>query len=104
LGIIGPIAMADLTSVKDIRNQFAHSFHPLTFRAPAIATRCRNFRTLEKAKELRDFPNTKSWPPADPRLRYQLTCWILWVALGGKSVNRPRPRRSRDKFSRTLLS
>jgi DNA-binding MltR family transcriptional regulator len=44
LGLIGPIARREMHLVRKIRNEFAHSYKPLTFSDQNIANRCRELR------------------------------------------------------------
>ena len=103
LAIIGPQATTDLDIIKDIRNVFAHSFHPLTFRRKEIATYCRRLKTPERSVKLGIKLDSKPWPPRDPKIRFQVSCWIFFTALSGKAVAGPRAKRSRDIFSRHVL-
>ncbi len=101
LGIIGPSATSDLESIKNIRNQFAHSFHPISFDTKSIATECKLLRTAEKL--LNTPSNRDRGLGTEPRDLYAYSCWGMWVALGGKAVSGPRPKRARDSISRMLL-
>lgn len=99
LGIIGPNASADLERIKNIRNQFAHSFHKISFDTKSVASACILLRT---ADILLSSPINRHMP-TEPRDLYAYSCWGIWLALGGKAANGPRPRRSRDSFSRMFL-
>src|SRR5439155_15847845 len=80
LKIIGPSAVTDLEIIKDIRNQFAHSFHPLTFQTRAIALACRRLKTPERTYYLSltkaQRASTEIDPIAanDPRTRFATAC------------------------------
>jgi mannitol operon repressor len=57
LGLISEAQFEDLKIIKDVRNDFAHSFEPITFETPRIKDRCMRLRTLsdtEPPKELMD--------------------------------------------------
>src|SRR6202035_3849496 len=47
LRIIGAAGVADLEIIKDIRNQFAHSFHPVSFGTRAVARACHKLKIPE---------------------------------------------------------
>ncbi len=99
LGIVGPNASSDLEIIKNIRNQFAHSFHRITFDTKSVAAECSLLKTtdiLRRRPVNRDMPN-------EPRDRYAYSCWGIWRALSGEAANGPRPKRSRDSYSRMLL-
>lgn len=102
LGIVGPEAVADLTKVKDIRNQFAHSFHPVSFRTRAIAGYCRQLKTPNNPRIVRP-SGVRPWPLHRPRQRYWITCVILWVCLNGDDVRGPRPRKHDNLYDRDIL-
>ena len=56
--IVGRTGVTDLDLIREIRNQFAHSFHPLTFRTREIAKACRRLRTPEAGvKSMRRAPS-----------------------------------------------
>ena len=40
LGMIGPQTRSNLNAIRDIRNIFAHSAHPISFRTPEIRKGC----------------------------------------------------------------
>jgi hypothetical protein len=44
VGLIGPVARREMHLVRKIRNEFAHSYKPLTFSDANIANRCRELR------------------------------------------------------------
>ena len=104
LAILGPKAMADFEIIKDVRNAFAHSFHPLTFARKEIAAYCNRLYAPKRVSGLGVTPSAQPWPPTEPRNQYHMSCWIYFVGLGGKKANGPRPKRSRDSVSRHLLS
>lgn len=41
LGVFGPDTMEDLSTIRDVRNTFAHSIIDITFEAPPIARACK---------------------------------------------------------------
>ncbi|MCH7539863.1 MAG: hypothetical protein IH999_05625 [Proteobacteria bacterium] len=101
LGIIGPSAISDLESIKNIRNQFAHSFHPIRFDTKSVAVEC---KLLQTGKKILNLPRNRAHGLGkDPRDLYAYSCWSIWLALGTKAVTGPRPKRSRDSLSRILL-
>ena len=108
LNIIGPTALIDLEIIKDIRNQFAHSFHPITFRTRAVAAACRRLKTPEavftRVFTKKEQTQTKIDPAAanDPRVRFTTACGFICVALGGNSMRGPRPRKPAGRFSAAL--
>lgn len=108
LKIIGKTAVADLDIIKDIRNQFAHSFHPIKFRTRAVATACRRLR-MPEAVYTRAFTDlhrarTQIKPNGanDPRIRFTTTCGFIWIALSSRSMRGPRPRKAGDRVSAVL--
>lgn len=101
LGIIGPSVISDLESIKNIRNQFAHSFHPISFDTKSVAVECKLLQTAEK---LLNMPRNRARGlGTDPRDLYAYSCWGIWTALGGKAVTGLRPKRSRDSILWMLL-
>lgn len=101
LGIIGPSVISDLESIKNIRNQFAHSFHPLSFDTKSVATKCKLLQTAQKL--LKTPSNRDRDLGTNPRDLYAYSCWGIWTALRVKAVAGPRPKRSRHSISRMLL-
>lgn len=103
LAIFGPKTVADIEIIKDIRNAFAHSFHPLTFNRKEIAAQCNKLTAPKRVSGLGSAHSSRPWPPTKPREQYDMSCWIYFVGFGGKMVQGPRPKRSRDVVSRHLL-
>jgi len=104
LNIVGPNVVKELQAIKDIRNQFAHSFHSIYFRQRIIAEECRKLKTPERANDMGIHPKSMNpWPPKDPRTRFGASCWIIWMSLGGRKGREPRPKRARDLFTRSIL-
>ncbi len=101
LAIIGPNVSSDLEIIKNIRNQFAHSFHSISFDTKSVASECKLLNTSDiilnrAANRGRDLPTA-------PRDLYVYSCFGIWSALGMKAANGPRPKRSRDSDSRVFL-
>lgn len=103
LGAIGSESVGDLNRIKDVRNQFAHSFHPISFRTRAVVAEVRKLKAPERAHELGINPTAFTWPPKDARTRYSVSCFVFWIALGGRRLKGPRPKRSNDPFARAIL-
>jgi hypothetical protein len=59
LGLIGPAARRELHLIREVRNDFAHDYKPLTFDTDPIANRCHELRAHNLAP--------------DDRPRYQFT-------------------------------
>ena len=86
---IGEDVRADLDTVRDIRNEFAHSWdHALEFTDQAIADRCRNLRTATAFVEGHVTPpgglmlstsmlNTLRQKFSEPRVRYEVAVGFL---------------------------
>ncbi len=89
LAILGPRAMADIEIIKEIRNAFAHSFHPLTFKRKEIAAYCNKLTAPKRVSGLSITPSSRPWPPTEPRIQYDMSCWIYFVGLGGKPCLAP---------------
>lgn len=104
LAILGPKAVKDFEIIKEVRNAFAHSFHPLTFARKEIAAYCDRLYAPQRVSGLGGTRIPQQWPPTEPRLQYHLSCWLYFVGFGGKKANGPRPKRSRDSVSKHLLS
>ena len=76
LGIYGPVMHGQLTTIKNVRNQFAHCAVPVDFSHPAI---------VEETKGLRPDP----LPQLDPiRTRFVSTCLALAHMLGEDATRR----------------
>ena len=103
LALVGPGCRTELERIKDIRNQFAHSFHPLQFKTREVARHCALLTTPERATSIGIKPDRYDvWPPTDPRVRYWVACWIIWIAFAGRGTRRPKKHRTR--FSRAILT
>jgi hypothetical protein len=108
LGIVGKRGLLDLNKIKDIRNQFAHSFHSISFKTKAVAEACRNLRTPEAGydalteKERAGIVISRKLK-RDPKTRYTTACSFLWIALSLRGLRGPRPRIKRDRISRSVL-
>jgi len=101
MGIIGEKGKKDMDLVKDIRNQFAHSFHELSFETPEVSSACFKLTVPDHASQMGRILEPEILGKA--RYRFILSCQLMWVALGGKSVNSPRPKIARDRFSQAFL-
>jgi hypothetical protein len=108
--IIGPRVQGDLEIVKDIRNQFAHSFHPISFRTKVISRECRKLKTPElfaqthsKVLRIKTLLQPDRPHPLKSRARFTHTCIIVSLALSGSSVRGPRPKWRNGLFPRTFL-
>jgi hypothetical protein len=106
LGIVGTRGAAELETIKDIRNQFAHSFHPLKFENKTIAAACKSLKTPERV--LQGMPTTKLAEQmaqgGNPRSRFGVSCAGVLVALGGKTTTAKRPKLSRGTLARIILN
>jgi len=108
--IVGRTGVTDLDLIREIRNQFAHSFHPLTFRTREIAKACRRLRTPEAGaksmtrKEKDQFGFKPSTDAAhDPKTRFVVACLFISAALAVPDFHGPRPPRTRSRISRGIL-
>jgi len=102
LAIIGDKGLRELDVIKDIRNQFAHSIHILSFKTPEISNACMSLKTPNQA--LPEFPaGIGRNLTHNPRNRYLITCFMLWAALGRASPAKKRPRRSRTTWTARFL-
>ncbi len=98
LGIIGPNGRDDLNILKDVRNQFAHAFHDLTYDVAAIAAACQKLHAPDSAFFVGNNPDRTV-----PRYRFIITAITISTALSGKAIRGPRPKKSRDSFSLGFL-
>lgn len=82
LGLIDEFEHAEITILRKIRNEFAHSKHGLTFSSAKIQGLCSGFKA--------DLPADEDYPLTDPRFRYTNSVITLalrlyhrpdWVAL-----------------------
>jgi len=82
LSRFGPKTFAELETIREIRNAFAHATHPITFTTKRVAERCRSLRM-----------NNVTYPPmlehlfqlplsgASPRDQFVRACVVLWFTL-----------------------
>jgi DNA-binding MltR family transcriptional regulator len=100
MGLIGPVARADLHLIRTIRNDFAHSGNPVRFDDPEISAKCNR---ISERRSLEDF-NYPDWvisrfkdEPISPRNRFITAS--EWLALDLTVV---RPRRLRPIYPKFL--
>jgi len=80
MGIYDAAIRRDLDRMREIRNTFAHSIHPLKFTTPAIMAACKDFVAPSKfSLDGADPPPT----PEQPRLQYMMAATALVTKLGG---------------------
>jgi hypothetical protein len=79
LGIYGKITRDDLNRIKRIRNQFAHSFRPITFRTPEIAKECLELCYIDHFNAINRVEKTAERTQAarDPRQNFIKTADLL---------------------------
>lgn len=91
LGFITSSERDDLDRVREIRNDFAHKLHGLSFATPMIATRCAQLIAWrEYAVNPRAFSG---------RQRFEFTVVELAMELGKRSERLHAPRRRRLKVA-----
>ena len=73
LGFLSAEYFQALKTIKNIRNQFAHELHGLTFSDPEISKDCSKFHKLQI------FEITKS---GSPRQTFELATVFIWMHLG----------------------
>ncbi|WP_422032073.1 hypothetical protein [Reyranella sp.] len=95
--IIGPVTRHDLTLIRHLRNEFAHSRRPIDFRVPEVAQFCAQFQF----PELPEVTTPKSYidtaPDAvaaadskHPRTRYFVTCHTIAYRMSKLSSQWPQ--------------
>lgn len=101
-GLLSDVAYKDLTSIKDIRNEFAHELEVSSFDASSISSRCASFTLVDRhvgpipetfggSKHLYyGLPDYKD-KLADPRFRYTMTAQILSYVLGESADKKDAP-------------
>ena len=76
LGIYGPLMRSDLTTIRIVRNAFAHTTEHLTFDSPKVANVC-GFLNLPK----RDVWDGLDERPTTPPLQYIKTAKVFYLML-----------------------
>jgi mannitol operon repressor len=83
LGLINELEYEDLTLIKKIRNQFAHTIKSVNFETDSIKDRCLQLKTLNKTKPPQQIlDNIKS-----VKLFFQINTTMLATILFDKSKN-----------------
>jgi hypothetical protein len=107
LGIFGEKTFSDLNKIREIRNVFAHTLHPVKFSNRRIAQHCKSLKLADgDLVPLLSFlgwlpddyfsvpkRERKPLPPLSPRQRFIVTCAVLELALGVYVQPPKRPRR-----------
>jgi DNA-binding MltR family transcriptional regulator len=86
LGLISRVMFEDLTAIKDIRNEFAHDLHDVTFGDPRIASVCAQLQTPKPILERIQDPTT------NPRKLHEMTVALL-ANLISRNAERARKER-----------
>jgi hypothetical protein len=83
LGLFGPVARGDLTTIKDIRNVFAHAPRRIDFTTPAISDACDELQYIDAvAKQTkRLILRTKPLINKMPRERFMATVKVMILDL-----------------------
>jgi DNA-binding MltR family transcriptional regulator len=105
LAVFGPKTYKDLETLREVRNVFAHSTHPVRFTTRVIAVNCKKLRL--GAMSLPPM-FSKMWPQGfnlesrEPRDRFIRTSLFLWFWLDqfDKVGGLDRPKRLRGLWDR----
>jgi DNA-binding MltR family transcriptional regulator len=87
LGLIGEQTYELIEQIREIRNQFGHSFELLTFDSPDIAAMCKQIRIPEYDEK-----------GVDNRFRFELAVNELWQHLAKLTRNAERRSIPKDHF------
>lgn len=60
LGLISPDVREDLNIIREIRNEFAHSLHGLSFEHEWVINKCKELKTPKKLEKRSDTPQNAS--------------------------------------------
>ena len=93
LGIIGPQTKHDLTTIKDIRNVFAHAHQDITFRNLSIRRRCLGMHIVQRNRL--NLPVTRS-NPFDARVSYLDLANVFQFLFGLMAQSRKRLKAEKD--------
>jgi len=83
VGLISLLAAQDLHVIRQIRNDFAHKSHGLSFQTASIANRVsalHSLKFLEKAVTSEGKPMPFDIVPTDPRKRFNLAVTFLLIS------------------------
>jgi hypothetical protein len=89
MGLFGPLTYADLTNVRRIRNEFAHTATPLHFSDPNIASHCEALTTPSRVNMGLGTPFPLE---TGPKVQYARTVYGIAITLIGQTrsaVTRP---------------
>jgi len=88
LGLIGPYTKHDFSTIKDIRNVFAHSTHNYSFRTKQIHDRCLGMHIVKRNNNYTESVEEKF----DPRFAFLSATRVFWFLLQLKGDNKRRVR------------
>lgn len=80
--LFGKRTLTELDLIRVIRNQFAHSAKPITFKTPSIKTACASLRAPSRVSRVHPsfYPAEAVWPPIDARMLYHFSTEHLATA------------------------
>lgn len=99
MGLIGPQTRHDFTTIKDIRNVFAHSTRNYSFQTKQIYDRCLGMHIVKRNKNYTEFEDDLF----DARFAFLSSTRVFWFLLQLKGNSKKRVR-TKTRISDELTS
>lgn len=82
LGMLPSDMRADLNTIKDIRNGFAHARKKFTFSTPEFSRKCLGLKTMKQIPRSHfNLDENTEWPPSEPKMRFLIVTSLITSTL-----------------------